>query len=161
MRQMRRSLFPIRNFQTLPSFWSFEKDIDELFNGLNGSFHDESTTVHDEFKETDQALLMSFDMPGVSKDNLDVQVHDDILTITGKRTTAFDPEQKPSTMTRRVTIPAFVNREKIQAKVVDGVFYLAMPKVEKAQPQKIAVTGDGDHKAWSSLLNSTAKDSKQ
>ena len=103
------------------------------------------TPVVDIF-ETEQALTLLADMPGVKPDNLDIDLRDNTLTLTGD-VQAFDTkgeevllaEYETGKYYRQFTLSEMIDQEKIDAKLTDGVLRLTLPKVEKATPKKIEV----------------------
>ena len=86
-----------------------------------------------DIQETDSAITLFADLPGVKVQDLSIDVHDDVLTLTAKATT------RPGTFFRRFTLGEAIDQSKIEASLVDGVLKLALPKVEKARPRQISV----------------------
>ena len=94
--------------------------------------------------ETDQGLVLVADLPGVSTDNLDVRVKDDVLTIQGKTNHAAPGEityreYELSNFFRQFELGEAVDQERIQAELKHGVLTLRLTKVEKPKPRKIEV----------------------
>ena len=94
--------------------------------------------------ETEEGLSLLADLPGVSKDGLDVRVEDDVLTISGKvsytpREGGNHEEFRLLDYHRQFRLSDMVDQEKIQANLRNGVLTLALPKAEKAKPKKIDV----------------------
>lgn len=96
--------------------------------------------------ETDQAITLMVDMPGVKADDLNVDLRDDTLTLTG----GVDPgvvtpgelvhgEYEIGRYYRQFSLSEVIAQDKIDAKLSDGVLRLTLPKVEKATPRRIAV----------------------
>jgi HSP20 family molecular chaperone IbpA len=113
----------------------------------------ESTTPSRQFMpvtdifETDQALSLIVEMPGVKRENVDVQVENDVLTIQGRidfsNYEGLQPvytEYNVGDFTRSFQLSSKVDQGKIKAQLKDGVMTLVLPKAEKAKPRKIAVT---------------------
>ncbi len=95
--------------------------------------------------ETDQELVLFGDLPGVTKDDLDVRFESGELTIEGKvpwrhaqREFVYG-EYGVGDFYRSFTINETIDAEKISAELHDGVLALHLPKVEAAKPRKIAV----------------------
>jgi HSP20 family protein len=96
--------------------------------------------------ETDNAITVIADMPGVKPENLDIDLRQDILTLNGE---AASPESKEETLVlrefrtgryvRQFSLSDAIDQSKIQAELVDGVLRLVLPKAEKAVPRKITV----------------------
>jgi HSP20 family protein len=96
--------------------------------------------------ETDDALTVVLEMPGVSKDNVDVSVENGVLTIEGridfKKYEGLQPlysEYNVGPYRRSFRISSQVDQNKITAEMRDGVITLALPKAEEAKPRRIAV----------------------
>ena len=96
--------------------------------------------------ESENEFVIEADLPGVSKENLRVEVEKNRLTISGTRTSE---ERKDSpihierysraTLVRSFTLGTDVNPEAIKALMKDGVLTLTLPKVERALPRRIEV----------------------
>lgn len=101
------------------------------------------TSIH----EYDDSVKIVMDVPGVNKDNLDVQYNRGELTITGRKE-AWDTEKmKPYYVERfegnyrRVfTLDDSLDPEHISAKLTQGVLELTIPKIEAVKPKKIEIT---------------------
>jgi HSP20 family molecular chaperone IbpA len=96
--------------------------------------------------ETEKAITLLADIPGVTPEKLNIDLRDNILTIIGD----IDPvkggdeedvliEYETGRFYRQFTLSEIVDQNKIDAKLADGVLRLNLPKVEKATPRKIAV----------------------
>jgi HSP20 family molecular chaperone IbpA len=96
--------------------------------------------------ETDQALTVVLEMPGVGKDAVEVSVDDDILTIDGRidysKYEGLQPvytEYNVGHYTRSFQLSSKIEQGNISAELKDGVMTLVLPKAEKAQPRKIKI----------------------
>jgi HSP20 family protein len=97
--------------------------------------------------ETDSAITLLADMPGVKAQNLDVDLRDDVLTLSGE-VSAPEAEDESDVnreyMTgkyfRQFNLSEAIDQGKIDAGMRNGVLRLTLPKVEKATPRKIVVT---------------------
>ena len=96
--------------------------------------------------ETDRALTVVMEMPGVDKENVDVSVENTVLKIDGRidfsKYEGLEPvytEYNIGHYTRSFRLPSTVEQSKISAEMKDGVLRLVLPKAEKAQPRKISV----------------------
>ena len=97
--------------------------------------------------ETDQAITLLADIPGVKPEKLNIDLRDNILTITGDvdRLEAADEEllvmeYETGRYYRQFTLSEVIDQTKIDAKLNLGVLRLRLPKVAKAAPRKIAIT---------------------
>jgi HSP20 family molecular chaperone IbpA len=94
--------------------------------------------------ETEEGLVLTADIPGASKDALNVNVEKGILTInapaqhTMPGTSAYR-EFELANYYRQFTIPESLDHEKSKAEFVNGILTLRVPKAEVAKPKRIAV----------------------
>jgi HSP20 family molecular chaperone IbpA len=96
--------------------------------------------------ETEKAITLLVDMPGVKADQLNVDLRDDTLTLTGEVLPEVAApgekvymEYETGRYYRQFSLSEVIAQEKIDAKLSDGVLRLTLPKVEKATPRRIAV----------------------
>ncbi len=94
--------------------------------------------------ETDDAIVVIVDLPGVDKDNMDVRVEDNILTIKGR--SAYSPpaellreEFSLHGYFRQFQLSDEVDQNKITAESRNGVLTITLPKVERSKPKQIEV----------------------
>ena len=97
--------------------------------------------------ESEHALLLISDMPGVDDRGVDVTIEKNILTITGKVSGEVPEGYKLSyeeygvgDYERSFTLPNEIDRDGIQATIKDGLLRLTLPKVKQAVARKVAVT---------------------
>jgi HSP20 family protein len=99
--------------------------------------------------ETDDALVLQVELPGVSKDAVNVELHEHTLTLSGERTRelvvtggqSHREEGRYGAFQRAFRMPTIVDEAKIQATYKDGVLALRLPKQAAATPQGIPITG--------------------
>ena len=98
--------------------------------------------------ESDEAVTVVAEMPGVAKEGVEVRLEDDTLTIKGTKTgnggegeRVLLREFESGHYLRRFTITEIIDQTKIEAAMADGVLTLKLPKVEPAKPRKIVVQG--------------------
>jgi len=94
--------------------------------------------------ETEEALTVVADLPGVSKDDVDIRVEDDILTIKGKAQYALPAngiheEFQLQGYYRQFKLSDEVDQNKIIAETKNGVLTITLPKAEKSKPRQIKV----------------------
>ncbi|MGA7453278.1 MAG: Hsp20/alpha crystallin family protein [Rhodoplanes sp.] len=97
--------------------------------------------------ETEEALTVILEMPGVDKDKVDVKVENDVLTIEGwidfSRYEGLQPvytEYNIGSYARSFQLSSKIDQDRISAELRDGVMTLVLPKSEKAKTRKIAVS---------------------
>jgi HSP20 family protein len=95
--------------------------------------------------ETTDGYTLEVEMPGVSKNNLEMWVENNELTIIGRRSaptiegTLLHRESRLEHFRRTFEIDPSIDAGKISAKIDQGVVTLVLPKAEQAKPRKIAV----------------------
>ena len=96
--------------------------------------------------ETKDALIVVLEMPGVAKDNIEIRVEHDVLTVGGQLDLSqyqglfpLYTEYNIGHYSRRFRLSNTINQEKIGAELKDGVLSLSLPKVEEAKPRTIRV----------------------
>jgi HSP20 family molecular chaperone IbpA len=96
--------------------------------------------------ETEKAITLLADIPGVKSENLNIDLRDNILTITGdiEAVDIGDEEEvlieyEMGRFYRQFTLSEVIDQNKIDANLGEGVLRLTLPKVEKATPRKIAI----------------------
>ena len=100
-----------------------------------------------EIKETDEAFGVTVQLPGVTKDGLELTAEQDQLRIVGRRTWK-QPEGWTALYRESADVPFelvlehenTVDLEKIHAELHDGVLRVSLPKAEAIKPRKIAVS---------------------
>jgi HSP20 family protein len=95
--------------------------------------------------ETKDGFVLEAEMPGVSKDGLEVLLEGNELTIVGRRqqfTTEAQPIYRESfdyDFRRSFEIDPAIDTGRISARMDNGVLYLDLPKTERVKPRKITV----------------------
>jgi HSP20 family protein len=97
--------------------------------------------------ETEDALLLAFDLPGLKEDEIQVELDDNVLTISGERVRKtelkqddyFRYERRFGSFSRSVALPAGAKDEEIDASYENGVLEIRVPKPEQDKPKRIHV----------------------
>jgi HSP20 family protein len=85
------------------------------------------------------------ELPGLKKEEIEISLHDDTLTIAGERKREESSEQEFLTerlygkFQRSLTLPTAVDAEKVKASYKDGLLQVELPKAEEAKPKQIEV----------------------
>jgi len=112
-----------------------------LFDGADGAW-----TPLADVSETSDAYIVEIDLPGVKRDDIDIQFSNGVLTISGQIKEKEAAGWQRSRMRRtgrfeyRTTLPQGVDAEKISAELADGVLTVRAPKSETARPRRIPIT---------------------
>ncbi len=127
-------------------------DVFEDFDRIVDSFLRPTYFTADNFQpncdvnEAENHYMISFDMPGVKKDDVKIEMRGNQLVISGERRNEAKNCSRGSygKFERAFTLPETVNTEKIEAHYEDGVLNIALPKAEAAKPKAIEIqTGNG------------------
>ncbi len=97
--------------------------------------------------ENQNELVIAADLPGVKKEDVDVQIEDGTLTLTGARKFEYEErkegfhrlERSYGSFRRAFTLPDSVDPEKVAAAFADGVLKITLTKKEIAKPRSIKV----------------------
>ena len=97
--------------------------------------------------EDDQALTIVADMPGVPSENVNIDLRDDVLSLTGVPSVSV-PEKEEYLLReydtgkyfRQFTLSEVIDQAHIQANLSNGVLRVTLPKVGPAKPRKIEIT---------------------
>jgi len=97
--------------------------------------------------ETEDALLVRAELPGVKAEDVNVSVEGNTLVLAGEKKESSEggdenfryAERRYGSFTRTVPLPGNIQADKIQAKYRDGVLTVTLPKSEEAKPKRIEV----------------------
>jgi len=101
-----------------------------------------------DIKETDEAFVFHMDVPGLKPEDLDVELHDGVLSIRGSRNEEKREEDKgfvrverrQGSFARQFRVPTSSKAEQLTAKVSDGVLTIEVPKSNAPEARKVAVS---------------------
>jgi HSP20 family protein len=108
-----------------------------------GRYYIPYTDIH----ETDEALTVVMEMPGVEKKDINVSLENDVLRVDGqidfgKKYEGMEPvytEYNVGPYTRSFTLSNRIDQEKISAQIEDGVLTLTLPKAKEALLRRISI----------------------
>jgi HSP20 family molecular chaperone IbpA len=99
--------------------------------------------------ERESAITVLADMPGVQARDLEIDLRENVLTLTGRVSppetegpSSVLREYQPGTFFRQFTLGSTIEQSKIEAKLTDGVLRLELPKAEKNRPRQITVRAE-------------------
>jgi HSP20 family protein len=92
-------------------------------------------------------LVLTFELPGMDKKDIKVQVKDSVLTVSGKRELKSETKEGNTvrseiwsgSFSRSFTLPDSINPEKIAADYKNGLLEIRMDKLEEVKPKEIEV----------------------
>lgn len=105
----------------------------EFFPGTSGRL---ATDVH----EDSNNYYATFELPGVKREDIKVEVHDRLLTVSADRREKEGDKEQSFTLTRSVSVPEGVRADAIAAKLEDGILTVTLPKQESRKPKVVEVT---------------------
>ena len=123
------------------SAWSgLENEIDRLFASTLGDFTGtESRQFHvDLYEDKDNAYVRA-ELPGISREAIQVELVDGSLAISATRKTKDGDNEQSFELKRSVTVPDNVQVDQIGAAYENGVLTVTLPKQEATKPKKITV----------------------
>jgi HSP20 family protein len=97
--------------------------------------------------ETDDHLVLRGDLPGMTEDEVDLEIKDNVLTISGERKAESEEkgegyhrvERAFGRFSRSLNLPAGIDPEKVEAKFDHGVLEVRIPKPAEAKPTRVQI----------------------
>ena len=128
------------------------REVDRFADQVDQFFRRSTSAVPMDAVRHGHQVFVSFDLPGVDPDTIDLSVERDVLTVTATRKferaegdEVLASERPQGTFTRRVLLGESLDTGRIEASYDHGVLTVSIPVAEQAQPRKITV--GGGHKA--------------
>lgn len=131
---------------------NWHNDIDHWFDGLWGSdfrLNDGISMIRPvvDVEETDHAYVITAELPGMEKKDINISVEDGTLLISGEKNSEKETKDKNyhriersyGKFHRSFQLPDGIDRDKIEASYKNGVLTLSLPKSEAAKPKQIEV----------------------
>jgi HSP20 family protein len=136
---------PAREVDTLQS--EVNRVFDAFFGNGPGGNRARRWVPAMDLVETGEHLVLRADLPGLTKDDVDLEVKDGVLTVSGERKAEHEEksegfyrvERAFGRFSRSLTIPDGVDAEQINADFNDGVLEVRIPKPAERQPHRIAI----------------------
>ena len=97
--------------------------------------------------ESDDQYVITLEVPGVAKDDVTVEVHENLMTIRGEKKSEREEEQEKSrwverrygSFSRSFTLPSNADPERVKAAFKDGVLTIEIAKAEESKPKVISI----------------------
>jgi HSP20 family protein len=154
-----KKIVPVtRERGVFPSFGGFpltslQREIDRLFEDFSGGFGRLASFRSDELMpkmnvvETDGAIELTAELPGLEAKDVEVTLADNILTIRGEKQAEREEKGKEfrlmersyGSFSRSFEVPSGVDPKAIEANIDKGVLHVKFPKPAQAEAKKIAV----------------------
>lgn len=131
----------------LTPYWSTQRTTSaDLFNEMEKIFENFAQVPNKnagytfspayEVSEDENRYMVSADLPGVKKEDIKIEMNENVLTISGER----KKENKTASFKRSFSVPNTVDFEKIEANHEDGVLSISLPKAPLAKARTIEIT---------------------
>jgi len=147
----------IVRWEPLRELSSLQTDMNRLFNamfdapaggGQTGQMRRWTPAM--DLAETEDAFVLRADLPGVSQEDVSIELEDTVLTVSGERKADHETkgegfyrvERSFGSFSRSLTLPKGVDPEAISASFTDGVLEVRIPKPEERKPRRISINGE-------------------
>jgi HSP20 family protein len=136
---------PIRELDSLQS--DMNRLFDRFFEGRAANSTARRWIPAMDLVETDDHLVLRGDLPGMTEDDVDIEIKDNILTVSGERKSEREDksegyhrvERAFGTFSRSLTLPAGVDADKVEAHFDNGVLEVRIPKPAEAKPTRVQI----------------------
>ncbi|WP_283251489.1 Hsp20/alpha crystallin family protein [Aeromicrobium duanguangcaii] len=122
------------------------REFDRLTQQLFGTTNRPAVMPMDAWREGD-TFVVEFDLPGVSKESIDLDIERNVLTVRAERVVGngdwemLATERARGMFSRQLVLGDNLDLDRIEAAYDDGVLRLSIPVAERAKPRKIEITG--------------------
>jgi HSP20 family protein len=129
-------------------FWDPFGEFAQLWNRMGQIFESggrggpEAWLPAVETEETDDAYVVRAELPGLKRDDVDIELRGNELRITGEvteETSGKTLRHRQGKFAYRATLPADADADKVDAQLADGILTVRLPKATKAQTRKIEI----------------------
>lgn len=123
---------------------------DDRFPFASPEFDDERWAPSVDISENAESFRVMVDVPGVRPDDMEINLHNGVLTIRGERSTENEASEDSFTHRERIrgsfvrqfNLPDSADEGTVSARSVNGVLEITIPKAKQAQPITIRVEGE-------------------
>lgn len=125
-----------------------QREIDRVFDGRAGSgVGSVSWVPSTDVEQTESAVIYKLDLPGMKPQDITIEVHAGMLTVSGERKHEteekhegyYSRERITGSFARTFTLPKGTEQDDIAAKFDDGVLAITVPRQEEAKPRTISI----------------------
>jgi HSP20 family protein len=148
---------PIRELDSLQG--DMNRLFDRFFEGRGANGMSRRWIPAMDLVETDDHLVLRGDLPGMTEDDVDIEIKDNVLTVSGERKAESEEkgegyhrvERAFGTFSRSLTLPQGVDADRVDATFDKGVLEVRIPKPAEAKPTRVqigrnAIEGSGEEK---------------
>lgn len=138
---------PLRELLTMND--RLNRVFDEAYGHSTGNLDYGQWMPAVDLKEKENQFVLLADMPGMAKEDMDIHVENNVLTIQGERRFEQEAEKQSyhrverayGKFVRSFALPTRVQADAISASYKDGILEVMIPKAEESKPKKIAIKG--------------------
>jgi HSP20 family protein len=120
---------------------------DTFFNDAGEELTSRTWTPPVDIQETDDAYRIHAELPGMTKDDIQITLENNVLRLSGERKFEKDVkkenyhriERTYGAFSRSFALPTQVSPDKVEAKFENGVLAIVVPKAEQAKPRRIVI----------------------
>lgn len=139
-----------KKYQT-PTVWRemerFQRDMNRLFDDFSPTTRSAPTFPAVNIWADSESVLITAEMPGISGEDIDINILEDTLTINGERPVENLPEGATyhrqergfGKFSRSIRLPYRVDAKKVKASFKNGILEISLPRAEEDRPKKITV----------------------
>jgi HSP20 family protein len=135
---------------------SLQSEMNRLFDGFfgTGSQGRNAATLRRwipamDLVEAGDELVLRADLPGMSEDDVTIEIKDNVLTVSGERRSEHEEksenfyraERAFGSFSRSLSLPEGVSPDAVSAKFDSGVLEVRVPKPEERKPHRVAISG--------------------
>jgi HSP20 family protein len=141
----------------------FTRDVDRLFDAFFSTDRDQSRrwVPPVDLVEAEDHFVLKADLPGLTDEDVSIEVQDGTLTISGERRAEHESHERGwyriersfGSFSRSLTLPDGVDADAISASFENGVLEVSIPKPEERKPRRVEISTNG-----APALEGTAKD---
>jgi HSP20 family protein len=136
---------PIRELDSLQG--DMNRLFDRFFEGRTPNGTARRWIPAMDLAETDDHLVMRGDLPGMTEDDVNIEIKDNVLTVSGERKAEHEDksegyhrvERSFGSFSRSLTLPAGVDPDKVEANFDNGVLEVRIPKPAEAKPTRVEI----------------------
>jgi HSP20 family protein len=136
---------PVRELDSLQG--DMNRLFDRFFDGRGANGAARRWIPPMDLVETEEHLVLRGDLPGMTEDDVEIEIKDNVLTVSGERRAEHDErnegyhrvERSFGRFSRSLTLPQGVDAANVEARFVNGVLEVQIPKPVEAKPTRVEI----------------------
>jgi HSP20 family protein len=140
---------PTREVDSLQS--EVNRLFDTFFSGSTGSNGSRRWVPAMDLLETDENLVLRADLPGLTEDDVAIEIKEGVLTVSGERKAEHEEksegfyrvERAQGSFSRSLSLPGGVDAQAVRASFDNGVLEVRIPKPEERKPHRVEIAAGG------------------